>query len=145
MRIRHRPGLENVADLFTKLRHRATPLGFVVMDAPLNDLLTLSMSPDDRKLAVVELCCKAGSMIQKACETSQLRYCGVTKDVEMKSVILQVKRFIEEQQLLGNWVHLHVSTPCTSGSPLKNFSGNVELRLRLIWSGKVSWMLCLSI
>ena len=57
------------------LRHRAT-LRFVVMDAPLNDLL----SPDDRKLAVVELCCKAGSMIQKACETSQLRCCGVTKD-----------------------------------------------------------------
>ena len=42
MRIRHRPGLDNVADLFTKclpskdfLRHRAT-LGFVTMDSPLH-------------------------------------------------------------------------------------------------------------
>ena len=126
VKIRHRPGLENVADLFTKclpskdfLRHRST-LGFVVMDAPLNDLLTLSMSPDNRKLAVVELCCKAASMIQKACETSNFRYCGVTRDVELKSVVLKVKRFIEEQRLLGNWVHLHISTPRTSGSPLKN-------------------------
>ena len=66
VKIRQRPGLENVADLFTKclpskdfFRRRAT-LGFVVIDAPLNDLLTLSMSPDNRKLAVVELCCKAG-------------------------------------------------------------------------------------
>ena len=42
VRIRHRPGLDNVADLFTKclpskdfLRHRAT-LGFVTMDSPLH-------------------------------------------------------------------------------------------------------------
>ena len=141
VKIRHRPGVENVADLFTKclpskdfMRHRAT-LGFVSMEAPLNDLLTLSMSPDNRKLAVIELCCKAGSMIQKACETSQLRYCGVTKDVEMKSVVLKVKRFIEEQRLLGNWIHMHVSTPCTSGSPLKNFSGNVETQADVEWKG----------
>ena len=61
VKIRHRPGLENVADLFTKclpskdfLRHRLT-LGFVTMDAPLNDLLALSVTPNKRKLAVVEL------------------------------------------------------------------------------------------
>ena len=72
VRIRHRPGLENVADLFTKclpskdfLRHRAT-LGFLTMEAPLNDLLTLSISTSKRVLAVVELCCREGSMIQHA-------------------------------------------------------------------------------
>ena len=131
VKIRHRPGLENVADLFTKclpskdfLRHRLT-LGFVTMDAPLNGLLALSVTPNKRKLAVVELCCREGSMIQKACETSEMRYCGVTKDVQMRGVVLHVKRFIDEQRLAGFWIHMHVSTPCTSGSPLKNLSGSV--------------------
>ncbi len=85
----------------------------------LDDLLTLSMPPDNRKLAVVELCCKAGSMIQKACETSDMRYSGVVKDVEIKSVVWKVKRFLEEQKLLGNWTHMQISTPCTSGSPFR--------------------------
>ena len=141
VRIRHRPGLENVADLFAKclpskdfLRHRAT-LGFLTMEAPLNDLLTLSISTSKRVLAVVELCCREGSMIQKACETSGIRYCGVTKDVQLKSVIMQVKRFIEEQKLLGTWVHMHISTPCTSGSPLRNFSGNPETEADTEWKG----------
>ena len=123
VKIRHRPGLENIADLFTKclpsrasLRHRTTH-GFLTMDAPLNDLLASSVSPNKRALAVVELCCREGSHIQKACATSGIRYCGVTKDVPLKGVVLQVKRFIEEQKLLGCWVHMHISTPCTSGSP----------------------------
>ena len=131
VKIRHRPGLDNVADLFTKclpskdfLRHRAT-LGFVTMDSPLRDLMALSVVPD-RKLAMIELCCRDGSMIQKACETSEMKYCGVTKDVQMKGVVLQVKRFIAEQRKAGFWVHMHVSTPCTSGSPLRNFSGSAS-------------------
>ena len=141
MKIRHRPGLENVADLFTKclpskdfLRHRTT-LGILTIDAPLEDLLALSVSKTKRNLAVVELCCRDGSMIQKACETSGFRYCGVRKDVELKSVVLQVKRFVEEQKSVGNWVHLHISTPCTSGSPLKNLSGNVETQADVEWKG----------
>ena len=40
-------------------------------------------------------------MIQKACETSEMKYCGVTKDVQMKGVVLQVKRFIAEQRKAG--------------------------------------------
>ena len=131
VKIRHRPGLDNVADLFTKclpskdfLRHRAT-LGFVTMDSPLHDLMALSVVPD-RKLAMIELCCRDGSMIQKACETSEMKYCGVTKDVQMKGVVLQVKRFIAEQRKAGFWVHMHVSTPCTSGSPLRNLSGSAS-------------------
>ena len=131
VRIRHRPGLDNVADLFTKclpskdfLRHRAT-LGFVTMDSPLHDLMALSVVPE-RKLAMIELCCRDGSMIQKACETSEMKYCGVTKDVQMKGVVLQVKRFIAEQRKAGFWVHMHVSTPCTSGSPLRNLSGSAS-------------------
>ena len=128
-----------MADLFTKclpsrdfLRHRST-LGFLTMDGPLNDLLELSVTSEKKVLAVVELCCREGSMIQKACETSGIRYCGVTKDVQMKGVNLQVKRFIEEQKLLGTWVHMHISTPCTSGSPLKNFSGNSDSQADLEW------------
>ena len=65
-------------------------------------------------------------MIQKACETSEMKYCGVTKDVQMKGVVLQVKRFIAEQRKAGFWVHMHVSTPCTSGSPLRNLSGSAS-------------------
>ena len=75
---------------------------------------------------MIELCCRDGSMIQKACETSEMKYCGVTKDVQMKGVVLQVKRFIAEQRKAGFWVHMHVSTPCTSGSPLRNLSGSAS-------------------
>ena len=137
MKIRHRPGLENVADLFTKCLP-SIELPYVterLLDAPLNDLLAFSVSPNKRALAVVELCCREGSIIQKACETSGIRYCGVAKDVQLKGVVLQVKRFIEEQKLLGCWVHMHISTPCTSGSPLKNLSGNFETQADAEWKG----------
>ena len=71
-----------------------------------------------------------------------LRYYGVTKDVEMKSVILQVKRFIEEQKLLETGFTYMFLLPVHLVHPSRIFLG--MLRLKPVWNGKGLWMLCLS-
>ena len=54
-------------------------------------------------------------------------YVGILKDVEKQETFEVVKRFVEQQKQLGyRWVHVHVSTPCGSGSPLKGFSADSD-------------------
>ena len=72
--IQHRPGADNVSDLFTKclptrtfLKHRTT-LGFLKIEAPIHELTAMFVSPKCAAIAIVELCCSTNSMIRKACE-----------------------------------------------------------------------------
>ena len=37
-------------------------------------------------------------------------------------VVAQAQQVVQAWRDKGCWVHVHVSTPCASGSPLKNFS-----------------------
>ena len=49
-------------------------------------------------------------------------YVGVVKEVETDAMFARVKQFVEVQAQLGyRWIHVHASTPCSSGSPLKTF------------------------
>ena len=72
---------------------------------------------------MVEICCQPDSKIGEACRVSDIRYAGVTSKMEDSSVFLRLKRWIQDQNSLGKWVHVHVSTPCITGSPLRNFLG----------------------
>ena len=65
--IQHRPGTDNISDLFTKcfptrtyMKHRTT-LGFLKVEAPIQELTALYVS--NSAIAVVELCCSPSSCI----------------------------------------------------------------------------------
>eukprot|EP00435_Cladocopium_sp_Y103_P014865 s1182_g3.t1 len=146
--VEHRAGTDNVADLFTKclgtkdfLRHR-TSLGFETPEVPLQDLhgmrdLMLNHRVDQKvDMAFVEVCCGTDSALREACPIARIPYIGVVKNMETKDMFQRVKAFVEVQQQLGyKWVHVHASTPCSSGSPLKNFSQDIESEADRSWKG----------
>ena len=147
----HRDGVSNVADLFTKClstrdfeRHRRT-LGFNKLEVPLHDLMdipksNLLMSSSGRSresLAVVEVCCAPDSNLRKVCRQARVPYLGVIADVESNDTFRQVKDFVDhQQQREGRWIHVHCSTPCSSGSVLKRFSDSeVPTESDEFWKG----------
>ena len=147
--VEHRAGTDNVADLFTKclgtkdfLRHR-TSLGFEVPEVPAKDLqrirdVMLFNNRVDQKqdIAFVEVCCGTNSALREACKVARMPYIGIVKRMETADMFQKVKEFVEVQQQLGyRWVHVHASTPCSSGSPLKNFSAQVESEADRSWKG----------
>eukprot|EP00435_Cladocopium_sp_Y103_P006580 s1858_g2.t1 len=138
--IEHRAGNQNVADLFTKClstkdfqRHR-TSLGFERPEVPRMDLqqirdvlLVNDMVGKKQDIAFVEVCCGTDSELKKACHVARIPYVGIVKRMEMPEMFNKVTEFVKVQQELGcKWVHVHASTPCSSGSPLKNFSEGKE-------------------
>ena len=63
-------------------------------------------------------------------------YMGIVKRMETADMFQKVKEFVEtQQQLVYRWVHVHASTPCSSGSHLKNFSAQVESDADRSWKG----------
>ena len=147
--VEHRAGTDNVADLFTKclgtkdfLRHR-TSLGFETPEVPMQDLhrvrdVMLINSRVDHKqdVAFVEVCCGTNSALREACKVARMPYIGIVKRMETADMFQKVKEFVEVHQQLGyRWVHVHASTPCSSGSPLKNFSATIESEADRSWKG----------
>ena len=147
--IEHRAGTDNVADLFTKclgtkdfLRHRAS-LGFETPEVPrqdlqrIRDVMLVNHRVDQKHdIAFVEVCCGTKSALREACRIARMPYIGIVKRMESTEMFEKVKEFVDIQQQLGyRWVHVHASTPCSSGSPLKNFSMNVESEADRSWKG----------
>ena len=129
IRVKHKAGVDNPADLFTKclhtrdfMKHRST-LGFLRVDGPPQDLMSLA-PVSEKGFVFVEVCCREGSSLQKACNSSKIPYAGVVKDIEFRGVQRGLGKFMSEHRALGRWIHMHISTPCSSGSPLKNFSSS---------------------
>ena len=139
--LRHRPGTENPLDLFTKclngrlfFKHRFA-LGLVKVDGLVSELQELqelcivfqNQNPQGR-IAFVELCCSGYSELRKACEHSQVPYVGVMANIQKPGVFNRVRICVTEWKSKRDnpfFVHVHASTPCSSGSPLKNFSAHV--------------------
>ena len=91
----------------------------------------------------VELACSHFSVLSKACQESRASYIGVHDHLEKVSVQDRVISLVDEalkmmttsasrerqlnreakDQGLRLFLHVHVSLPCTGGSPLQNFSG----------------------
>ena len=132
----HREGVSNVADLFTKclgskdfFRHRKT-LGFVSLEVPWHDLqlddpqvfLLNEFTRKSEQFAFVELCCSRDSGLQKVCKSAKVPYVGVLDRIQDDETYEKVRMFVESHRQLGyRWMHIHCSTPCSSGSPLKGF------------------------
>ena len=149
LEIEHRAGTDNVADLFTKclstkdfLRHR-TSLGFETVEVPAKDLRSVNdfllindVVSANQDIAFVEVCCGTNSALRDACRVARIPYVGVVKEVETDAMFARVKQFVEVQSQLGyRWIHVHASTPCSSGSPLKNFSTGNSSAADLAWEG----------
>ena len=73
-----------------------------------------------RKQVFIEVCCREDSAICRACQELGLQYIGISKDMEKRSVISNLLETLK--QLTPDKVYVHVSSPCTTGSPLRNFS-----------------------
>ena len=123
IQVKFRRGTQLVADLLTKCLqttlfqiHRTT-MGFIPM-SPIGSLINAIVQIP---VAILEVCCGENSAICRACDFMNIPYHGVSAEMEVRSVFLKAKAWRES---LGKdvWVHVHLSTPCLVGSPLKNFS-----------------------
>ena len=79
----------------------------------------------ERPLLFVELCCSEESALSLVTKQLGVRYVGVARDVQSPQVFLEVSKIVSDALKKGFWVHVHASTPCSSGSPLKHVSTKV--------------------
>ena len=156
IKIKHKRGTENPADLFTKClgtrlfeQHRKT-LGFVGMESPVSDLMLVAQSmqvfrgsavmvsttsektpenlaPASGCMMFLEVCCVSMSNLRKACERSEVPYVGVVLSMEKESVFRKVRILVCEHLAKGFHVHVHVNTLCKPESLLKRFQNSREI------------------
>lgn len=140
LKIRFRAGDSNVADLFTKclgtkafLKHRSV-LGFAIPEQPVGELNCLAedawiegvMATPEAKFAFVEVCCLPQSSLRLTCEKLGYPYLGVSANMQDERVFNRFVAWVRNARREGLWIHVHVSTPCTLGSPLRNFGGEKD-------------------
>ena len=135
LKLSHRYGEGNCADLFTKclstkdfLKHRAV-LGFEGPERPVASLMMLSeemladsLVKDGKfEIAMFEICCAEHSSLRAACEKFGIPYLGVSANMQTKRVHDMFLKRVHQCNDSKCWKHVHVSTPCTFGSPLRHF------------------------
>ena len=146
--LKHHPGITNMSDIFTKClgsqlfyRHRLA-LGFEQREFPpevvsmfVGESGDLGISGVDvgRRVAVVEVCCEPDSSLNVVTKKHGRPYVGVVKDMQSNLVLKEVSRIVKGWKDENIWVHVHVFTPCASGSPLKRFSGDEPTLSDLEW------------
>ena len=137
-----------MSDIFTKClgsqlfyRHRLA-LGFEQREFPpevvsmfLGEPGELGISGVDvgRRVAVIEVCCEPDSNLNVVTKKHGCPYVGVVKDMQSDLVLKEVSKIVKGWKGENIWVHVHVSTPCASGSPLKRFSGDEPTLSDLEW------------
>ena len=88
-------------------------------------LSQLRVSPESMKesdeVAVLEVFCSEDSALCQVCESLGVPYCGITANAETSRVLAETTKVTTAWKSRGLWIHVHVSTPCSSGSPLRNF------------------------
>ena len=113
-------------------RHRET-LGFVAQEVPFGDLQSLQQSMSTglsvgvgQQMAFVEVCCSEKSALREACRVARMPYAGVFANVQDERILEEMQGFVETQRGEFRWVHVHCSTPCCPGSPLKHLTDSSE-------------------
>ena len=116
-----RKGVDNPSDLLTKCLgsaafgiHRQS-LGFELLASPI-----CSLAHASRRYVVVEVCCREQSSIQAVCSMLGVSYAGVCANMQSPKVFASLKSYPANFEKSD--VFVHVSTPCSSGSPLRNFT-----------------------
>ena len=77
-----------------------------------------TLSDLGRAFMFVEICCSENSSIYRVCKKLGIHYVGVTERMEYDSTFRKVKEYVESMNVK---TFVHVSSPCSSGSPLKRF------------------------
>ena len=127
-----RKGVENPSDLLTKCLGSAAfglrreSLGFESLVGPLSSLTSL-----EGQLVLVEVCCRKQSNIMLACRKRGLNYVGVTENMQSDRVFKDVKNYLKN--FGQDRVFVHVSTPCSSGSPLRRLHGPITTEADWEW------------
>ena len=138
LKMQHRFGVGNCADLFTKclgtrdfMRLRGY-LGFQVLDEPLEALNMIAeenlidQMMEKQFLAFAEICCLEKSCLNTVCSNLKVPYLGVSANMESGEVFQKFRSHVNVWKKQGKYVHVHVSTPCTVGSPLKHFNASSQ-------------------
>ena len=90
--------------------------------------------PKWKGFALLEVCCDEKSMLRAVCLEKGIPYRGITAGVEMKSILDEAKRWV--QGLRVN-LHVHMSTLCSSGSPLRRFALDAPTELDAAWDSHI--------
>lgn len=134
----YKSGKSLVADLLTKcLRtelfkaHRTT-MGFAESTGA--DVAIMHVWSRRNSLVVVEVCCGENSMIQSVCGRKKIPYFGVCERMESRTVFDGLVQWLKKLRSRDRlWIHIHVSTPCTTGSPLRHFTTNLPNENDFVW------------
>ena len=116
-----RKGSRNPSDLITKCLGTATfgfhrsSLGFEVFEGLINSLVKTG-----KGLVVIEICCSRDSAMSRAAKRLGVLYVGIAERMESKAVYDELLRYLDSLRPVK--VFVHVSSPCTSGSPLRHLS-----------------------
>ena len=127
LEIRFLRGTDNPSDMLTKclgtavFDHHRVSLGFEVVEGPLASVTRLK----HHNLVIVEVCCERGSSIAIEARRMGIFYIGVTKDMETHKVFSGVRETLLQFREPKN-VFVHVSSPCSSGSPLRHLRESGE-------------------
>jgi len=115
-----------VADLLTKCLQTSRYLelrqamGFV--QKPLTTALLSLMRPKTKFVgggfALLEVCCDENYQLRAVCQAWGIPYRGITYGVEMRSVYERTRDWVATLKV---GLHVHLSTLCSSGSPLRRF------------------------
>eukprot|EP00438_Fugacium_kawagutii_P004423 Skav229768 [mRNA] locus=scaffold3154:115108:116142:+ [translate_table: standard] len=128
-------GLKNFSDMFTKVYFNyRTSIGFVPVSpgsvAEVKAVVHAVSKPKEKVIVLVELCCSKESQLSQV--NSAFAYIAVTEFAEDTHTVRSVRAQIEEAcaaaEALGLsvHVHMHISSPCTSGSPLRGLSSGSD-------------------
>ena len=87
-------------------------------------LVTALSTSAGQEMSFVEVCCSPQSSLRAACRVARMPYIGITQDVQNPKILEEVVAFVGVQRSSHRWVHVHCSTPCSSG--LKNLTQQVD-------------------
>ena len=95
-------------------------MGFV--QKPLTTALLSLMRPKPKFVeggfALLEVCCDENSQLRAVCQAWGIPYRGITYGVEMRSVYERTRDWVATLKV---GLRVHLSTLCSSGSPLRRF------------------------
>lgn len=122
--LHHLRGENLIADLLTKCLQTTRflelrqAMGFV--PKPLTKALLSLVKPKVKSggFALLEVCCDEHSQLRAVCQALGIPYRGITYGVEMRSVYEKTREWVATLKV---GLHVHLSTLCSSGSPLRRF------------------------
>ena len=60
-----------------------------------------------RSSKFIEVCCSENSSLRQACKVARMPYLGITKNMQERRVLDEVKAFVVVQRNCGRWLHVH--------------------------------------